>query len=327
MFGPLRGFVLAAAIALPTAATAQSQINQKFVPQGPSPSVGPASTVQSADAPPNGHVAGAVGPVVADPLDANTLFVGTPGGGIWKTTDGGTTWKALTDKQATLSISSLAYDPANGSVLGLAASGGLRNGLLYSQDGGKDWTSLGAAALGNQSVAGVAARGNVLVAGTYEISGFASATDRNIGALYRSTDSGTNFTKISGTVGTGLPDGPISSIAGDPSDPKRLYAAVTAPDATAAGKASTALFVSDDTGAHWSQVFGAAQSGGKIQSTTQTIIKVATGPGGAVAVAVVNYPTTGGSAVTGLFGREIPARTGARFRCRPSPARTSIRDP
>ena len=317
MFGPLRGFVLAAAaFALPTAAVAQLQVNQKFVTQGPAPSFGPLFTVQSGDAPPNGGVAGAVGPVVADPLDPNTLFVGTPWGGIWKTTDGGTTWKALTDKQASLSIASLAFDPtypnrliagtgltANGTVnYGfLTGSGGLRNGLLYSQDGGNTWTSLGAAALGNQSVVGVAARGNVLVAGTYEISGFASAMDRNIGALYRSTDSGTNFTKISGTVGTGLPDGPVSSIAGDPNDPKRLYAAVTAPDATTAGKASTALFVSDDTGAHWRRLFDSTLSGGKIQSSTQTILKIATGPDGAVAVAVVNYPTTGGSAVTGLF--------------------------
>ena len=316
MFGPLRGFVIAAAIALPTAATAQLQINQNFVPQGPAPSFGRADIVQSADAPPNGGVAGAVGLVVADPLDPNTLFVGTPLGGIWKTTNGGTTWTPLTDKQATLSIASLAYDPtdanrntliagtgltANGSILGLAASGGLRNGLLYSQDGGNTWTSLGAATLAGQSVAGVAARGNVLVAGTYEISGFASAADRNIGALYRSMDFGANFKKISGDVSTGLPDGPISSIAGDPSNPKRLYAAVTAPDATPAGKASTALWVSDDTGEHWRRVFDSTLSGGKIQSTTQTIIKVATGPGGAVAVAIVNYPTTGGSVVTGLF--------------------------
>ena len=186
MLGRLRGFVLAAAFALPTTAAAQLQLNQNFVTQGPTPSFGPTFTVQSGDAPPNGGVAGAVGPVVADPVNANTLFVGTPWGGIWKTTNGGTTWTPLTDKQATLSISSLAFDPtdparntliagtgltANGSVLGLTASGGLRNGLLYTQDGGNTWTSLGAAILANQSVVGVAARGSVMVAATYEISG------------------------------------------------------------------------------------------------------------------------------------------------------------
>lgn len=104
MFGPLRGFVIAAALLVPSAGVAQLQVNQNFVTQGPAPSFGPLDIVQSGDAPngtngTNGNVAGAVGPVVADPLDANTLFVGTPGGGIWKTTNAGTTWTPLTDKQ------------------------------------------------------------------------------------------------------------------------------------------------------------------------------------------------------------------------------------
>src|SRR5262245_3885770 len=312
MFGPWRGVVIATALVLPTAAAAQLELTPSLIMQGRGPSLGPLGTVQSGDEPngQNGHVAGAVCPVVADPLDANTLFIGTLGGGIWKTTDGGTNWKALTDKQATLSISSLAYDPtdpsrliagtgltANGSVAGsLTSSGGLRNGLLYSKDGGSTWTSLGAGILANQSVVGVAARGDVIVAGTYEISGF--ATDRNTGALYRSPDGGATFMKISG-AGTGLPDGPISSIAGDPNNPNRLYAAVTAPNAS--GNASTALFVSDNMGASWTQKFGAAQSDGTIQSTTQTIIKIATGPDRAVAAAVVEYLATGGSRVTGVF--------------------------
>jgi hypothetical protein len=56
--------------------------------------------------------------------------------------------------------------------------------------------------------------------------------------------------------------------------------------------------VSNDIGATWIQVFGAAQSGGTIQAGTQTAIKIATGPGGAIAAGVVNL-TTG--RVTGLF--------------------------
>src|SRR5215467_6732892 len=228
MFRPLRWLVIAAAFALPTAATAQLQINQNFVTQGPAPSFGPTFTVQSGDAPPNGNVAGAVGPVVADPLNANTLFVGTPWGGIWKTTNGGTTWTPLTDKQATLSISSLAYDPtdpnrntliagtgltANGTVCTtgpcfFTGSGGLRNGLLYSNDGGNTWSSLGAATLAGQTVDAVAARGNVLVAGTFETSFAASAAQQRVGGLYRSADGGATFTLVSGTVGSGLPLGP-----------------------------------------------------------------------------------------------------------------------
>ncbi|MBV8239710.1 MAG: exo-alpha-sialidase, partial [Hyphomicrobiales bacterium] len=330
MFGPLRGFVIAAAIALPTAAVAQLQVNQNFLTQGPSPSFGPTFTVQSGDAPPNGNVGGAVGPVVADPLDANTLFVGTPGGGIWKTTNGGTTWTPLTDKQATLSIASLSLDPtdrtgktliagtgltANGTVCSSGAcfftgSGGLRNGLLYSQDGGNTWTSLGAATLANQSVVGVSARGSVIVAGTFEISGLGG--NKRIGALYRSTDDGSSFSQISGSAGTGLPNGPVSSLVGDPNNLNRLYAAVTAPNAAA--NASTAIYVSNDNGATWTQTFGVAQSGGTIQAASQTVIKIATGPGGAVAAGVVSLAT---HKVTGLFWS---GNSGASWTQLPTPA-------
>src|SRR5262249_45888718 len=333
MFGPLRGFVIAAALALPSAATAQLQINQNFLTQGPAPSFGPTFTVQSGDAPPNGNVAGAVGPVVADPLDANTLFVGTPAGGIWKTTNGGTTWIPLTDKQASLSIASLSLDPtdptrqtliagtgltSNGSVCQIdvlcrfTGSGGLQNGLLYSRDGGNTWTSLGAATFAGQtlvgslvlqtgqSVTGVAARGNVIVAGTSEASNisFGAGNDKNAGALYRSTNGGASFTPISGATGTGLPNGPISSLVGDPNNPNRLYAAVTAPNDSAAALQSTAIYVSNDNGATWAKTFDAKDSGKTIQDKTQTVIKIATGPGGAIAAGVVNLPT---GSVTGLF--------------------------
>jgi hypothetical protein len=240
------------------------------------------------------------------------LYVGTVNGGIWKTTNGGTTWTPLTDKQASLSIASLSLDPtdptrrtliagtgltSNGTVCSSPAcffsgSGGLQNGLLYSQDGGNTWIPLAEGA--NQSVVGVAARGTVLVAGTFEMSSLGG--DKNAGALFRSTNGGAVFTQISGGVGTGLPNGPVSSIVGDPNNPNRLYAAVTAPNNAA--NASTAIFVSNNTGATWTQVFGAAQSGGTIQGASQTVIKIATGPGGAIAAGVVNLAT---GLVTGLF--------------------------
>jgi len=99
----------------------------------------------------------------------------------------GNTWKALTDKQATLSISSLDIDPTDTKRLiagqrldssscllnycfiqaGYVTSGGNQNGLLYSKDEGKTWASLGGGSgphltqsgpLSNQTVVGVAAR-------------------------------------------------------------------------------------------------------------------------------------------------------------------------
>jgi photosystem II stability/assembly factor-like uncharacterized protein len=248
----LRGFVVAAVLLLPSVAAAQVQVNQVFSLQGPSPSIGPISVVQSGDIPGpplQGSVTGAVQVVVADPNDANKIYVGTPNGGVWATSDGGTFWKALTDKQATLSISSLDIDPTDkthktliaGSGLTssscltssqcYATSGGNQNGLLYSQDGGKTWKSLGGGSgplltqsgpLSNQTVVGVAARGTTMLAATFQISGFAES--RTEGGLYLSQDGGP-FKLISGASGANqLPSGPVTSLVGVPGSPNTLYA-------------------------------------------------------------------------------------------------------
>src|SRR5262249_36545824 len=155
---------------------------------------------------------------------------------------------------------------------------------------------------------GVAARGNGMVAGAFEISLLGG--DKNTGALFRSTNGGATFTQISGGVGTRPPNGPGSSVVGVPNNPNRSYAAVTAPTpnaaATAGGNASTGLFVSNDIGAAWTQVVGAAQAGGLISANFQTVLKVASAPGGALAVGIVAIavdPTTHVTAGTaiGLF--------------------------
>jgi hypothetical protein len=77
---------------------------------------------------------------------------------------------------------------------------------------------------------------------------------------------------------------------------------------------STAIYVSNDNGATWAQTFGAAQSGGTIQAATQTVIKIATGPGGAIAAGVVNLNTR---QVTGLFWS---GNSGATWTQLPTPA-------
>jgi hypothetical protein len=81
----VRWFGIAAALLLPVAAVAQVQVNQTFIPQGPSPKFGPIDVVQSGDAPPNGTVAGAVQTILLDPaLGPQTMFIGGVNGGIWR---------------------------------------------------------------------------------------------------------------------------------------------------------------------------------------------------------------------------------------------------
>ncbi len=279
-----------------------------FVNVGPAPEL--ASTGNAYDT-----YSGAVSAIVTNPADANTIYIGSPNGGVWVTHDGGKSWIPLTDTQASLSIDSMSADPtdtthqtliagtgliSNGAVSTsnnfYQSSGGLQDGLLYTKNGGATWSQLGATVLAGQSVDGVAARGNTIVAGTYERSSLADASLRNTGGLYRSTDGGATFTEISG--GAGLPTGPVSSIVGDPNNSTKLYAAVTAPNTAGAGLNSTAIYVSTDTGATWSPIFGSANAGGVINTTDQTQIQLATGPNGAIAAGVVDVAT---SKLVGLY--------------------------
>jgi hypothetical protein len=314
------GIVVFAALASMSSALAQVEVNQTFVSVGPGPSTGPRDVVASGDNPPNGTVTGAVQSIVTSPTDPNTYYIGTPGGGVWVTHNAGASWTALTDNQASLSIASLAIDPTNASTLvagtGLTSNGevcrsggnncfftstgGLRTGLLLSSNGGTSWTSVGAATFSGQSVDAVTVHGGTILAGTFETDFESNSAQRTVGALYRSTNGGTSFTQISGAAGTGLPGGPITSLVTDPANPNRIYAAVAAPSLanTAAGLGSTSVYVSSNGGATWSAVFAAGQSGGTINNTTQTAVKIATGPGGTLAAAVVNFGT---GALTGLF--------------------------
>ena len=83
---------------LPPAARAAAQV---AIPQGPAPITGSLEAIQSGDVSGvTGTVTGTVTGIV--PIDANTLYVGTVNGGVWKTTNGGTNWTPLTDNQASL---------------------------------------------------------------------------------------------------------------------------------------------------------------------------------------------------------------------------------
>ncbi len=293
-----------------------SPVTGAFVSLGPSPSTGASTTIRSGDGPggTTGTVTGAVQAIVTDPGDANTMWIGAPNGGVWVTHDGGATWTPLTDHQASLSIASLSLDPTDSTDQTLIAGvgltsngtlgsygtnqdfflgdGGQRTGILYSTNGGSAWTALGGATLAGHSIVGVAARGSIMLAAAFEPWSFNSGVtaEQNSGGLFRSTDGGQTFSQISSA--SGIPTDPTTCLIGDPASSTRLYAAVTSSTNTSA----TELYVSNDTGATWTPVFGAAQSGGVIGGD-QTIIRAAAN-GSEIAVGVVDVVT---GALTGLF--------------------------
>jgi autotransporter-associated beta strand protein len=289
---------------------------QTFISEGPGPRIGQIQNVQSGDAPPNGTGAGAVQAILPDPaLGANTYFVGSPNGGVWITTNGGTTWTPLTDKQSSLSIASLALDPTDPTgktiLAGIGATdngeysqfnlthgqAGALTGLLYTTNGGATWSNLGGTTLAGQSVVGVEARGNVILAATFE--DFQTSTTAGYG-LFRSTNDGQTFTRVSGS--NGLPNGAVTSLVADPSDSSRFYAAVKA----GGSPGSTSVYMSTDSGATWSSIFSATTPGvnGLISSTgDKTVITLAAGPNGSVAVAITDLGKPGVSipSLAGVF--------------------------
>ena len=56
-------------------------------------------------------------PIAVDPRRFSTLYVGTMGGGVFKSTDGGKTWHGLNEGLGDLDVFSLAVDPHDSSVL------------------------------------------------------------------------------------------------------------------------------------------------------------------------------------------------------------------
>jgi photosystem II stability/assembly factor-like uncharacterized protein len=79
-----------------------------------------------------------------------TIYVGSASGGVWKSTNGGTTYKPVFDKQDVQSIGAVAIDPKNSKVIWVGSgeswtrnSVSIGDGIYKSTDGGENWTNMG----------------------------------------------------------------------------------------------------------------------------------------------------------------------------------------
>jgi len=197
--------------------------------------IGPSSS-------PGGYAGlGRLGCVRPDPVDPNILWVGSAGGGLWKSTDGGLTWTTGTDHLPTLGVTDIAFDPVDPSTMYIATGDGDASdtysiGVMKSVDGGVTWETTGLSWATSQTsllnrVLVNPDDGNILIAAG--------------SGIHRSTDAGATWVQTSSTR--------IFDLEFKPGDPTTMYAS---------GNLSN-VFRSTDGGASWTQMGGGFPTAGR----------------------------------------------------------------
>ena len=176
-----------------------------------------------------------IGKIVVDPRDSNTVFVAAQGPlwsaggerGLYKTTDGGKTWKAVITVSENTGVSDVAIDPSNPDVMYASAwmrrrhfytlvNGGAESALYKSTDGGNTWAKIRSGLppgdLGRIGIAISPVDTNVVYA-TVEASG-------NLSGIFRSKDQGATWEKMSPNIAQAMYYGNIIT---DPKDVDRVY--------------------------------------------------------------------------------------------------------
>jgi hypothetical protein len=139
---------------------------------------------------------GRVNVVAVDPNNANTYYVGTPAGGIWKSTDAGVNWTPLNDFLPQIGVSGIAIHPTNSNIIYIAtgdddASDSSSIGVMKSIDGGATWNSTGALTGNPSSMNDIyidSANTDIIIVATSS-------------GVHKSTDAGATWTrKLSGNI-------------------------------------------------------------------------------------------------------------------------------
>jgi photosystem II stability/assembly factor-like uncharacterized protein len=195
-----------------------------------------------------------------------TVFVGAASGGLWKSVNGGTTYKPVFDREDVQSIGAVTIDPSNSKIVWVGTGEAwLRNsvsvgdGIYKSTDGGENWTNVGLK--DSEHIA------KILVDPTNSNNVLACATghlwdDNDERGVYLSTDGGKTWNKV--LAGANGSSG-CAMLTRSNQEPKTVYAAMwdfrRQGWTFRSGGPGSGMFKSTDGGAHWSQISESAANG------------------------------------------------------------------
>ncbi|MCU0704131.1 MAG: hypothetical protein MUF18_09170 [Fimbriiglobus sp.] len=200
------------------------------------------------------HAGGRVSRACGVPGDPLTYYAATASGGVWKSSDGGLTWKPIFDDQPTASIGSIAVAPSDANVVYVGSGeANIRGnvspgaGIFKSTDAGKTWKHVWKE---------IGQIGTIVVHPTNPDVCFAAVLGHAFGpnqerGVYRTTDGGKTWQKVLyKNDETGCSD-----VAIDPNNPRVIFAGFwqtrRRPWEMTSGGPGSDLYVSRDGGESW----------------------------------------------------------------------------
>ncbi|MCB0726157.1 MAG: T9SS type A sorting domain-containing protein [Ignavibacteriae bacterium] len=181
------------------------------------------------------YISGRTNSIAFHPTDPNVFYIAAAQGGVWKTTDGGINWTALTDNLGSIASGDIAIDPNNPNILyygtgELNYSGDSQygDGIYKSTNAGLNWIQISTA-----SQTGLYT-GKIVVDPSNSNIVFAAG---NLG-VFRSTNAGINWLN--------LMSGNFTSLVIDPVSPNILYVST--------GSGQSSILKTTNSGLIWSAI-------------------------------------------------------------------------
>jgi len=229
--------------------------------------------------------AGRVTAVAGVPGRPDIYYMATPGGGVWKTTDGGVVWKPIFDDAHVASVGALALAPSNPEIVYVGTGEQTEgDGVYKSTDGGATWTNVGLKETHYISSIVVDPRDpNTVLVGAFGDFGpwsdFSASKERGV---YKTTDGGKTWKQV---LFAGERVG-IADMCAAPGDGRVVYATGWSRSFGPGGRGSgddAQIYKSTDGGSTWQPL-----SGKGLPDKSRGRIGVAVAPGDRRLYAILN---------------------------------------